>query len=223
MGQNFQQVLEFEQTAGSDSYSSKEYHTLTRGILNQHRGTMLDVAKGVFEFTEDLNELFGSDLQLAEVREDLRLIQDIEQSLDEFFTNRLTLRLLISHIHGLNGTQEGAIGKQESSDEQEMVGVVNVNTQPITILTRAYAAARFMCMRDFQMAPDLLVNGVAHDDFLAEKIAVTKQHRFAYVHTHLFYIFLELVKNAARASIEQANAGKGKLESPKANYQPCAS
>jgi hypothetical protein len=31
--------------------------------------------------------------------------QDIEDSLDEFFTNRLTLRLMISHIQALNANK----------------------------------------------------------------------------------------------------------------------
>mmetsp|Transcript_47795 Transcript_47795/g.86108 ORF Transcript_47795/g.86108 Transcript_47795/m.86108 type:complete len:406 (-) Transcript_47795:62-1279(-) len=193
--QNFKQVMDFEDKSGIAGLYTEEYHKITSGIFNQHRGTMLDVAKGVFEFNEDLNQLFGPDLELAALR-DLSLIQDIERSLDEFFTNRLTLRLMISHVHALNAK------KRVNSDGEEMVGVVNVSTHPITILSRAYVATRFMCMRDFNMAPELHVNGVMHDTYVRAEGA--KQQHFAYVHTHLFYIFLELVKNAARASIERA-------------------
>eukprot|EP00439_Symbiodinium_sp_Y106_P014783 s1126_g2.t1 len=126
---------------------------------------MLDVAKGVFEFNEDLNKLFGPDLELAELRH-LDLIQDIERSLDEFFTNRLTLRLMISHVQALNAN------KTVNSDGEAMVGVVNVSTHPITILSRAYVATRFMCMRDFQMAPDLLVNGTMHDEYVLRQTSI---------------------------------------------------
>jgi len=207
--QNFRQVMEYEQRVGLKGLVHQDYHELTRSIFNQHRGTMLDVAKGVFEFYEDLNTFFGDGLDLPELREEFSHIRDIERSLDEFFTNRLTLRLLISHVHGLKNSQD-AISKRE-----EMVGVVNVNTQPITTLTRAYVAARYMCIRDFQVAPDLLVNGVAHEEYVAAKVA--KPQHFAYVHTHIFYIFLELVKNAARASIERAqheSEGSRKLQIP---------
>jgi len=198
--QNFKQVMEFEDKEGLSGLCSEEYNAITNGIFNQHRGTMLDVAKGVFEFNEDLNQLFGPDLELAELRH-LQLIQDIEDSLDEFFTNRLTLRLMISHIQALNAN------KNVNSDGEAMVGVVNVSTHPITILSRAYVATRFMCMRDFQTAPELLVNGTMHDEYVQQGV----QQHFAYVHTHLFYIFLELVKNAARASIERAQL-EGLLE-----------
>jgi len=203
--QNFKQVLDFEDKYGFSGLSSEEYHALTNGIFNQHRGTMLDVAKGVFEFNEDLRGLFGPNLELAELRH-LDLIQDIERSLDEFFTNRLTLRLMISHVQALNAN------KTMNSDGEAMVGVVNVSTHPITILSRAYVATRFMCMRDFQMAPDLLVNGTMHDEYVLRQ-DVQQQH-FAYVHTHLFYIFLELVKNAARASIERVQMRGREEERP---------
>lgn len=198
--QNFRQVMEFEHQTGRDALASSGYHEVTKSIFNQHKGTMLDVAKGVFEFREDLTNLFGKDLELAELREEFGLIRDIEQSLDEFFTNRLTLRLLISHVQSLNS------GKASTGD---MVGVVNVNTQPISILSRAYVAARFMCMRDFQMAPDLLVNGIPHDEYILQAKEDRHQHHFAYVHTHLFYIFLELIKNAARACLERAQLEHG--------------
>lgn len=166
---------------------------------------MLDVARGVFEYNEDLTALFGQDLELAAVRAEVAAIQDIEASLDQFFTDRLTLRLLISHMHSLRTSTPG---------REDMVGVVNVNTRPLVILSRAFAAARFMCKRDFNMAPELKVNGIMHDDYM--KSDASQQH-FPYVHTHLFYIFLELLKNAARASLErglQEHAEAGGLGIP---------
>lgn len=199
---NFRTVMEYERRVGVKGLLHKDYHRLTRSIFDQHRGTMLDVAKGVFEFHEDLAGIFGEGLELAEVREDLTLIREIEGSLDEFFTNRLTLRLLISHVQSLNGGQESFEEKQ-----QDMVGVVNTSTKPIAILSRAYVAARFMCLRDFQAAPDLLVNGIPYEEYAAS--TASGQQRFPYVHTHLFYIFLELLKNAARASIERAQLEGG--------------
>mmetsp|Transcript_20138 Transcript_20138/g.65055 ORF Transcript_20138/g.65055 Transcript_20138/m.65055 type:complete len:314 (+) Transcript_20138:26-967(+) len=180
----------------------QEYHELTRDIFNQHRGTMLEVARGVFEFSEDLTNLFGKNLELAEVRGDLRHIQDVETSLDEFFTDRLTLRLLISHVHSLNKLKLTA-----GAEDPDMVGVVNVNTRPIAILSRAYVSAKFMCLRDYQVAPDLKVNGLKCDEYILSE--ASRQQHFPYVHTHLFYIFLELVKNAARASIERAQTENG--------------
>eukprot|EP00928_Gymnodinium_smaydae_P063309 TRINITY_DN46938_c0_g1_i1.p1 TRINITY_DN46938_c0_g1~~TRINITY_DN46938_c0_g1_i1.p1 ORF type:complete len:482 (-),score=91.60 TRINITY_DN46938_c0_g1_i1:138-1583(-) len=193
--QNFRDVVEIERRLGEKGLHSQTYQDLTKSIFNQHRGTMLYVAKGVFEFCEDLSTVFGNGLELADARDEVKVLRDIEASLDDFFTNRLTLRLLISHVHGLNGAQDVC-----TSREQKMVGVVNVNASPIVILTRAYKSARFMCMRDFGIAPDLMVNGVHHLEYIEGR---SLHQEFPYVHTHLFYIFLELMKNAARASVER--------------------
>merc|ERR1719272_1941498 len=59
------------------------------------------------------------------------------------------------------------------------------------------------------------LNGVWHDDYMMRELDA--EHSFPYVHTHLFYIFLEIMKNSARASIERARR-KGALgaESDKA-------
>jgi len=199
--QNFRQVMEFEHSRGMTSLSDtdlQDYSEMTKVIFNKHRGTMLDVAKGVFEFYEDLERMFGR-VELAEVRQDLRLIKDIEDSLDMFFTDRLTLRLLISHVSSLNS---GKVSKNP-----DMVGVVHTCVQPIQILERAYASCKFICMRDYNVAPELVVNGTSVDDFLAD--SASEKHCFPYVHTQLFYIFLELLKNAARASIERGQMEAG--------------
>eukprot|EP00927_Polykrikos_kofoidii_P084327 TRINITY_DN8850_c0_g1_i1.p1 TRINITY_DN8850_c0_g1~~TRINITY_DN8850_c0_g1_i1.p1 ORF type:complete len:415 (-),score=77.61 TRINITY_DN8850_c0_g1_i1:211-1455(-) len=191
---NFRQVMEFEHDRGTQGLMHQDYTDLTKDIFNQHRGTMLDVAKGVFEFREDLSSTFGTGVDLADLRNEFEPFRDIEHSLDEFFTNRLTLRIMISHVHTLN--------KNDKKPNKDMVGVVNVNTEPIAILSRAYIAARFMCQRDYKTSPSLLVNDVPYDEYL-QQVASTP-HNFPYVHTHLFYVFLELLKNAARASIEGA-------------------
>lgn len=196
--EDFNWIMDFEHKKGAITHDNLEdYHELSKLIFNQHRGTMLDIAKGVFEFYEDLERLFGK-VELAEVREDLHLIKNIEDSLDQFFTDRLTMRMLISHVLSLNS------GRRRS---KEMVGIVNTQTLPIQILERAYSNCKFICMRDYQVAPDLNVNGRPVEDFLVTEVA--QGQTFPYVHTHLLYIFLELLKNGARASIERAQMDAG--------------
>lgn len=204
--QNFQQIVEFER--GQESLFgvagfSREYMDLAQSIFNQHTNTMQSVALGVLELKKDLKSLFGEDTDLSGARERLQLVRDIENSLDEFFTERTTMRLLIKHVAILNGN-EG----QQKRESAETVGIVDARAQPIHILLRAYAAARFLCMREYQEAPDLLVNGVSHTQHGAEEIKALHPYHFPYVQQHLFYIFVELLKNAARASIESEGAGQ---------------
>eukprot|EP00971_Amphidinium_carterae_P061947 1226728-Amphidinium_carterae.1 len=132
--------MEFEHRHGLQGLMSDEYHVLVKAILDQHRGTMLDVAKGVFEYVEDLQQVFGPDVALADVREHLGTIRDLEKALDQFFTDRLTLRLLISHVQTLpRGDAQTKSGKLQA------VGIVNANAEPIVLLSQAFAAAQSMC------------------------------------------------------------------------------
>merc|ERR1712224_252919 len=70
------------------------------------------------------------------------------------------------------------------------------------VLAKAYNAARFMCMRDFGAAPELLVNGRDYEEYLQRN--AENQWELPYVHKHLFYVFLEIMKNSARASLERS-------------------
>jgi pyruvate dehydrogenase kinase 2/3/4 len=198
--ENFRQVVEYERRFGIGGLARGEYQLLTRRIFDRHRGTMLDVAKGVFEFKEELEAVFGDGIELAELRKELKAIREIEDSLDEFFTDRLTLRLCISHVASLDGSAADPLFTKDN-----VLGVVTMNTNPIAVLTRAFESTRFMCVRDFEMAPELLVNGMPHEEYFSEKGSL--QHNFPYVHTHLFYMLLELLKNAARATIERSLYG----------------
>eukprot|EP00747_Dinoflagellata_sp_TGD_P078711 gnl/TRDRNA2_/TRDRNA2_160196_c0_seq2.p1 gnl/TRDRNA2_/TRDRNA2_160196_c0~~gnl/TRDRNA2_/TRDRNA2_160196_c0_seq2.p1 ORF type:complete len:253 (-),score=36.51 gnl/TRDRNA2_/TRDRNA2_160196_c0_seq2:9-767(-) len=154
--ENFRQIVDHEHRHGVRCVGNEEYHTIVKDIFQEHRGTMLDVAQGVFEFREDLSHLFGSDVDLAEVREDLETIKDIEACLDEFFTNRK-----------LQSPPRRGSPEFSSTSTEEMVGIVNAGCQPIGILSKAYVAARFMCLRDFKVAPELLVNGLPHAEIFS--------------------------------------------------------
>jgi len=198
---SFQRIMQYEHDFGVAGLSRSDYRELTQSIYNMHSGTMLDVARGAIEFKMDLVEIFGKDAQeLAEVRDDFGIIRDIEHSLDQFFTDRLTLRVLLSHIHALS-----------SHSSRNSLGVVTMNTEPLRLLAQAYAAVRGICVRDYGVAPDLLVNGVAHYHlFSGDQASQQKeQQQFAYVQSHLSYIFMELLKNAARASVKRAREEAG--------------
>lgn len=200
---NLRQVMEFESLNGLRGLETKEYQGLTQGIYTQHRNTKLQVAKGVFEFYEDLAGIFGQDLEFAVAREDVPSIGDIEIALDDFFTSRLTLRLLISHVQKLNDSEADRFcGARPGGPEPSKVGVVNVRCEPLVVLANAYRAAKFMCIRDLHVAPELNINGLPYDEF--KIISSGKVQCFPYVSAHIFYIFLELLKNAARGTVERA-------------------
>lgn len=195
---DFRELIMYEQRPSpafkiASRAEQQEHLELVKRIYDRHRSTMIDVCRGVFEFREDLTDIFGNGIDLAELRADIALLGDIESSLNEFFTKRFTIRLIAQHANALND-------QVDKGHQQNTVGIVNTHTQPISILVKAHQAAKYICMRDFGAAPELLVNGVEYEEYLQH--GAEKQWEIAHVRTILYYVFFEIVKNAARASLE---------------------
>ncbi|KAF4754898.1 hypothetical protein FOZ63_019123, partial [Perkinsus olseni] len=93
-------------------------------------------------------------------------------------------------------------GMHMLNEKPRMVGALTTNTMPVLVLQQAYEAAKYMCRRDYHgLAPDLVVNGMSLEEYLT---VAPPQRSFAYVAQHLFYIFLEILKNAMRATVEKS-------------------
>lgn len=183
---HFKQLVDFEQENGIRGLSSPDYQDLVRNISKQHRDTKMDIAKGVLEFHESLGETSGAAGEVP-------FMQEMEHSLDQFFTDQLTQRLIVAHMQGLTKGSLVATGN---------VGVVTLDANPLQILAKAFQATRTICTRDYRCAPELLINDVPHEQFLKSEVA--QAQRVPYVQAHLLYMLMEFLKNAARASIEGA-------------------
>merc|ERR1712187_976270 len=64
--------------------------------------------------------------------------------------------------------------------------------------------AAFLCEREYQIAPSLHVNGLPFKDFLAELNSdgcALIGDQFPYIDVHLYFVFFEVLKNAAVTSI----------------------
>ncbi|KAF4728824.1 hypothetical protein FOZ63_032393 [Perkinsus olseni] len=180
---------------------------------------MIDIARGVLEFQESLRSQYDARCTLLHTREAVPAITHIERKLDDFFSTRISCRLMISHILALNETDDKCTSDKEVSpqgsgggrdvngmhmlnEKPRMVGALTTNTMPVLVLQQAYEAAKYMCRRDYHgLAPDLVVNGMSLEEYLT---VAPPQRSFAYVAQHLFYIFLEILKNAMRATVEKS-------------------
>ncbi|EER19415.1 pyruvate dehydrogenase, putative [Perkinsus marinus ATCC 50983] len=226
--QDFYDISKLQAEMGDNIVWSPEVKTVMDGIFTRHKGTMIDIARGVLEFQESVRSQYDARCTLLHTREAVPAITHIERRLDDFFSTRISCRLMISHILALNEINEKDLAGERwpsphrsSSDENmhmlnekpRMVGSVTTNTMPVLVLQQAYEAAKYMCRRDYNgLAPDLVVNGMSLEEYLT---VAPPQRSFAYVVQHLFYIFLEILKNAMRASVEKALFDSG------GDYQRC--
>jgi len=194
-------------------------------IFARHRGMLGQIARGLREFQQEISESFlpVADLKmtrLADIYATVPAVQKIERTLDEFFTIRTTLRLLIAHCLQLNpedpNTSEIGHAMHElmqripNSGGAEMpqvrqVGAICLDTRPSLILIEAYRHAQFMCRRRFDKdPPELMVNGMPAREFLAAGFDTHVDNHFPYVDIHLYFVFFEVLKNALLTSMRKA-------------------
>ncbi|KAF4748279.1 hypothetical protein FOZ62_022732, partial [Perkinsus olseni] len=182
--QDFQDISELQESMGDNIVWSPEVKAVMSGIFTRHKGTMIDIARGVLEFQESLRSQYDARCTLLHTREAVPAITHIERKLDDFFSTRISCRLMISHILALNETDDKCTSDKEVSpqgsgggrdingmhmlnEKPRMVGALTTNTMPVLVLQQAYEAAKYMCRRDYHgLAPDLVVNGMSLEEYL---------------------------------------------------------
>mmetsp|Transcript_19892 Transcript_19892/g.44161 ORF Transcript_19892/g.44161 Transcript_19892/m.44161 type:complete len:389 (-) Transcript_19892:2127-3293(-) len=98
--------------------------------------------------------------------------------LDEFFTSRLGMRLLMTQY------LEGEKGARKSSSS------IRSNFDGVKVARQSADTVRSICSRLHGAAPRIEVSGSVRD--------------FAYVPAHVDYVLTEVLKNSARATVENA-------------------
>jgi len=182
-------------------------------IFVRHRGMLRHIAHGLAEFQSHLRSSFVpfgefQATSCVDASERVPALKRIEDVLDEFFTIRTTLRLLISHCLKLT-THDSAEEISDEPDHATYVGAICMDTKPSVVFVEAYMHAQFMCRRKFGLGSDLFVNGMLAKDFIIERINIRQEEScFPYVDSHLYFIFSEVLKNALFTSIRKAGPGE---------------
>eukprot|EP00929_Paragymnodinium_shiwhaense_P072257 TRINITY_DN36672_c0_g1_i1.p1 TRINITY_DN36672_c0_g1~~TRINITY_DN36672_c0_g1_i1.p1 ORF type:complete len:485 (+),score=113.09 TRINITY_DN36672_c0_g1_i1:62-1456(+) len=197
-------------------------------IFDRHRSVMKQISKGLRQFQAGISKEFQEyadfvPSQCENLADTVPAIRRIEQGMDEFFTLRTTLRLLIYHSLRLSSLSEGEASSiasiawdtarfnQAAQDlrnitgqgDVEHIGAVCLHTKPAVILREAYRQTSFMCERDYGRVPRLLINGMDSEEYF-ERRQHLEDTSFPYIDLHLYYIFFEVLKNALATSIRKA-------------------
>lgn len=201
----------------------EKYRLCILTIFARHRSMLGQITNGLQEFQRDITECFEPIADLgptvcADVADIVPAVRKIESTLDEFFSIRTTLRLLIAHclqltpddrrdeigfaMHELlQGLPDSLRGAGPGGLQSTYVGAICLDTRPSLILIEAYRHAQFMCKRQYQKASQLFVNGIPATEFLEQGRMET---RFPYVDIHLYFVFFEVLRTAMVTSIRKA-------------------
>lgn len=171
--QSFTEILEFEESNPDHQVTLDKFTETLHKIRNRHANVVETMAQGVME----LKDAYG------QVKTD----NQIQYFLDRFYTNRISIRMLINQHVLLYG--------QELNHPQH-IGCIDPRCDVLEVIRDAYANARFLCEQYYLLAPDLNIE--SHNPY--EK---TENIQLVYVPSHLYHMLFELFKNSMRAVVER--------------------
>ncbi|KAJ3314686.1 hypothetical protein HDV04_005692 [Boothiomyces sp. JEL0838] len=103
-----------------------------------------------------------------------------QEFLDEMIRARIGIRVIAEHYLSLQSPRAG------------WIGVVNTQSSPTAILTSICNYVQQLCEFNYGTTPEYEIHGFTDT-------------KFAYINVHMEYIFMELIKNAMRATVEESN------------------
>jgi pyruvate dehydrogenase kinase 2/3/4 len=203
-------------------------------IYQRHNDTLITTARALYEFKNggrmeaEIERLhgkrrqkargkykemtgYGGDQDSVGIGEELGDLPELHQSLDQFLSHRLGIRVLIGqylalhpeptakllqfrHLHGTMGQGLSSFTEPTSVDLEDGladVGLVCMRTMPAEIAEAAAADATDIFERQVVdlMAPEV-------------KIIGNVECAMSFIPSHLYYILFELIKNSMRATAE---------------------
>lgn len=212
-------VQDIRDLRASSPAAPEEYRDCILTIFARHRGMLRQIARGLQEFQQEITQCYEpvgtlSETECADISETVPALKKIETTLDQFFTIRTTLRMLITHCVQLNPEdRQRSLGLAihellqtipgRCEDDQSHIGAICLQTRPSLILVEAFRHAHYTCMQRYARAPELFVNGLSADEFLQLPECPFEEARFPYVDIHLYFIFYEVLKTALLTSIRK--------------------
>lgn len=148
--------------------------------------------------------------RLANGMRELEKTQDLSEDmmqewLDVFLLSRIGTEMLTSqYIATVRGREKRDTGKKRNP------GIVDFRCDPAHICEQAAKHAKRLCKQHYRLKEDvnIIVESAGDRNDRSGRI------RFSYVPQYLFYIMVELLKNSARATVENTEEEKRLREKP---------
>ena len=160
------------------SNNSLKQDTL-ENIYNRHSSTLITFSNGIMEYKNFLNNFYGNDFNLNEYLNLNNRGKIINKDLDVFYTNRISIRLLISHYLEL----------EKKQFDTNYNGIVSLNEPLTNIINDAIISSQHICERVYNNYPKVNIKVIGDPPI------------FPFIKNNMFYIFLEIIKNSFKATM----------------------
>lgn len=172
---SFQELYNYNNFANDD-----ELINILTKIYARHADTSEKITEGLKQLNDSISKRYDEDVfQFLKVHGHLPFgdFEKLNNALDNFYTNRFSVRLLIDQYINYENNKEN------------YVGVINKKTSPLKILNDAVEDAIQISEHNYYESPEIKINAITDPTL-------------CYIPSHLYYVFFELIKNSIRASLE---------------------
>jgi signal transduction histidine kinase len=177
-------IQTFKELEEADLNKKREYNKILENIYDRHSSTLITVANGIMEYKDYIKEIYGDNFVLGNYLKFNNRGKIIDNYLNTFYTNRISIRLLISHYLELENSSHNNIHQN---------GIVSINEPLTCVIEEASEIASFICEKNYNYSPNVIIEN------MCEKSV------FPYIRNNMFYIFLEILKNSMKGTIDKGN------------------
>lgn len=175
-------IKSFNELNNIDLLENNNYKKTLENIYDRHSSTLITVANGINEYKSFLKELYGKDFDLQYYLKNNNRGKNINNYLNDFYTNRISIRLIISHYLELSN---------ENKNNIHYNGIVSINEPLTNVLNEAIEVTSIICERNYDEVPDV-------------KIEIKGDiPKFPFIRNNMYYIFIELLKNSMKSTLDK--------------------
>ena len=164
----------------NDINDNEKMLELLKNIYDRHANTNDKMSEGFQQFNKNLSSRYNEDIfDYLKINGHLPFgdFKPLNLALDQFYTNRLSVRLLIDQYINYDNMKD------------DYVGVINKKTSPLQIINDAVMDATDICSMNYGDSPEVNIKEISNPTF-------------CYIPSHLYYVLFEIIKNSLRASVE---------------------
>lgn len=175
-------IKSFNELNNIDLLENNNYKKTLENIYDRHSSTLITVANGINEYKSFLKELYGQDFDLQYYLKNNNRGKNINNYLNDFYTNRISIRLIISHYLELSN---------ENKNNIHYNGIVSINEPLTNVLNEAIEVTSIICERNYDEVPDV-------------KIEIKGDiPQFPFIRNNMYYIFIEILKNSMKSTLDK--------------------
>lgn len=162
----------FQEVEKLDIAKSENFCPVLQNIYDRHAPTLTTMGDGVNELKNILSRRYNENIEPYNLK-------GFNTGLDTFYTNRLSVRLLISHY----------LNFVKYPENKRYIGAICLKTSPYEILRDAINNSTDICENTYGISPSVEVEHLNNLEF-------------PYIPSHLYYVLFEVMKNSLRATVE---------------------